>query len=519
MKVRKTRRKSFRGMGPDYRSLLLSALSGVLLFLSFPKFGHWAIAWVCLVPLLYSLRERDMTGAFLLGLVAGLVYNVGLLYWVSGVVVQYGHLPLYLGIFVMLLLALYLSLYVSLFAAGVTYFCRRQVPLAVTAPLLWVLLEYGKANLLTGFPWGNLAYSQYLNLPMIQIGDLTGTYGISFLLVLISAVVCDLITRKENQVVILTELVVGSLLLSAAYSYGVYRLADTTARIRNTPAKPVSVVQGNIDQSIKWDPRFQEEAIRIYTDLSGKAALSSPDLIVWPETATPFFFQQIDEKHGEVVAVARNTKAFLIFGSISYRRIENRTHFQNSAYLLSPQGELLGKYDKVHLVPYGEYVPLRRFFPFVEKLAVGIGDFLPGEGFEPLSLDGERAGILICYEAIFPEISRAYREKGASFLVNLTNDAWFGKSSAPYQHLAITTFRAVENRLFIIRAANTGISAFIAPTGEILSRTRLFETTVLEGILHVMEGRTFYSRFGDLFVYLCMAFFVMICIITQRRKT
>ena len=162
---------------------------------------------------------------------------------------------------------------------------------------------------------------------------------------------------------------------------------------------------------------------------------------------------------------------------------------------------------------------MRRFFPFVEKLAVGIGDFLPGEGFEPLSLDGERAGILICYEAIFPEISRAYREKGASFLVNLTNDAWFGKSSAPYQHLAITTFRAVENRLFIIRAANTGISAFIAPTGEILSRTRLFETTVLEGILHVMEGRTFYSRFGDLFVYLCMAFFVMICIITQRRKT
>ena len=460
-----------------------------------------------------------MTGAFLLGLVAGLVYNVGLLYWVSGVVVQYGHLPLYLGIFVMLLLALYLSLYVSLFAAGVTYFCRRQMPLAVTAPLLWVLLEYGKANLLTGFPWGNLAYSQYLNLPMIQVCDLTGTYGISFLLVLISSVLCDLITRKENQVVILTELVVGSLLLSAAYSYGVYRLADTAARIRNTPAKPVSVVQGNIDQSIKWDPRFQEEAIRIYTDLSGKAALSSPDLIVWPETATPFFFQQIDEKHGEVVAVARNTKAFLIFGSISYRRIENRTHFQNSAYLLSPQGEVLGKYDKVHLVPYGEYVPLRRFFPFVEKLAVGIGDFLPGEGFEPLSLDGERAGILICYEAIFPEISRAYREKGASFLVNLTNDAWFGKSSAPYQHLAITTFRAVENRLFIIRAANTGISVFIAPTGEILSRTRLFETTVLEGILHVMEGRTFYSRFGDLFVYLCMAFFVMICIITRRRKT
>ena len=505
-------------MRPDYHPLLLSVLSGVLLFLSFPKFGHWALAWVCLVPLLYTLRGRDMAGAFLLGLVAGLVYNVGLLYWVSGVVVQYGHLPLYLGIFIMLLLALYLSLYVSLFAAGVTYLGRRQIPLAVTAPLLWVLLEYGKATLLTGFPWGNLAYSQYLNLHMIQIGDLAGTYGVSFLLVLINAVLCDLIARKESQFVILTELVAGSVLLSAAYSYGVYRLADTGARIRNAPAKPVSIVQGNIDQSIKWDPRFQAETIRIYTDLSGKAALGSPDLIVWPETATPFFFQQVDEKHGEVVAVARNTNTFLIFGSISYRRIENQTHYQNSAYLLSPRGEVLGRYDKVHLVPYGEYVPLRRFFPFVEKLAIGIGDFLPGEGFEPLSLDGERAGILICYEAIFPEISRAYREKGASFLVNLTNDAWFGRSSAPYQHLAITAFRAVENRLFIVRAANTGISAIIAPTGEILSRTGLFETTVLQGIFHVMEGKTFYSKFGDLFVYLCMAFFAMICIITRRRK-
>ncbi|HOX94826.1 MAG TPA: apolipoprotein N-acyltransferase [Syntrophales bacterium] len=426
------------------------------MFLSFPKFGHWAFGWVCLVPLLCVLRGRDMAGAFMLGLVAGLVYNVGLLYWVSGVVVQYGHLPLWLGILIMLLLTLYLSLYVSLFAAAVNYLGRRQVPLAVTAPLLWVLLEYGKAHLLTGFPWGSLAYSQYLNLPMIQIADLTGPYGVSFLLVLVNAVLCDLITQKESRFVVLTELVAGSILLSAAYTYGAYRLADTGARIRNTPSKPVAIVQGNVDQSIKWDPRFQQETIRTYTELSGKAALGSPDLIVWPETATPFLFQQVDEKQGEVLAVARSAKAFLIFGSISYRRIENRTHFQNSAYLLSPQGEILGRYDKVHLVPYGEYVPLRPFFPFVEKLAVGVGDFLPGEGFEPLSMDGEKVGILICYEAIFPEISRAYRERGASFLVNLTNDAWFGKSSAPYQHLAITAFRAVENRLFIIRRPTRG---------------------------------------------------------------
>jgi apolipoprotein N-acyltransferase len=498
--------------------LLLSVLSGLLLFLSFPKFGHWALAWICLVPLFASLRGRDIAGALMLGLAGGLVFHVGLLYWVSGVVVQYGHLPLFLGVVVMLLLALYMSLYVSLFAAGVTYFGRKQVPLAVAAPVLWVLLEYGKANLLTGFPWGALAHSQYLNLPMIQIADLTGIYGISFLIVFVNAVLYDLITRRESRFFIIAELAIGCLLVSVVYAYGVYRLADTAARVKNTPAKAASIVQGNIDQSIKWDPRFQEETIRRYVEYSGKAAVRSPYLIVWPETATPFFFQQTDEKHGEVLSVAKSTQAFLIFGSPSYRRVDGRLHYQNSAYLLSPRGEVLGRYDKVHLVPYGEYVPLRPFFPFIEKLAVGIGDFLPGEDLEPLALDGAKAGILICYEAIFPEISRTYRQKGASLLVNLTNDAWFGTSSAPYQHLAITTFRAVENRLFVIRAANTGISAFIAPTGEILSQTGLFETTTLDGIFRVMEVRTFYTRFGDFFVYLCMAFFVMIGIMKRGRN-
>lgn len=508
-------RRKDRHLGP----YLLAAFSGLLLFLSFPKFGHWTVAWVALVPLFASLKGRDFAGALLLGLTSGLVFHVGLLYWVAGVVVQYGRLPFALGFFVMFLLALYLSLYVSLFAAGVTYFDRRQIPPVVAAPLLWVLLEYARANLLTGFPWGHLAHSQYANLPMIQIADLTGVYGISFLLVFVNAVLVDLVTRKVSRFQVVVELAVGSLFVAAVYSYGVYRLADTTARIQSTPAKGVSIVQGNIDQSVKWDPRFQEETIRTYVEYSGKAAVRNPYLIVWPETATPFFFQQIDEKHQEVLSVARNARAFLIFGSPSYRRVDHSLHYQNSAYLLSPQGEILGRYDKVHLVPYGEYVPLRPFFPFIEKLTVGIGDFLPGEGFEPLALDAAKAGILICYEAIFPEISRAYRQRGASFLVNLTNDAWFGTSSAPFQHLAITAFRAVENRLFVIRAANTGISAFIAPTGEILSRTGLFETAILDGVFRVMEIRTLYSRIGDLFVYLCAAFFLVLCTMTRWRKS
>ena len=175
----------------------------------------------------------------------------------------------------------------------------------------------------------------------------------------------------------------------------------------------------------------------------------------------------------------------------------------NSAFLLQPDGTLSGRYDKVHLVPYGEYVPLRRLFPFIGKLVAGVGDFRPGKGFYPLTIDGHRLGVLICYEAIFPEAARDYKRKGAELLVNITNDAWFGRTSAPYQHLSMTVFRAIENRLYLVRAANTGISAIIDPTGEILSRTGLFERTVLKGEVKIIDERTFYAAYGDLFVYLC----------------
>ena len=483
----------------------MAVLSGILLVLSFPKFGHGVTAWAALVPLLVAVRTLPFAPSVLAGVLAGFVQHVGLLYWVTHVVVHYGKLHMALGIPVMMLLALYLSLYTGLFAGGIALFRDRGIPAAAAAPLLWTALEYAKSMLLTGFPWENLAHSQYLNLPLIQVADITGTYGLSFLLVLVNAALAACIgAGREALRKTLAGVAAAGLLVALCAGYGVWRMADVAARFEPVPERTVALVQGNIDQSIKWDPSFQKETLRIYRELSLEAAARGARFIVWPETATPFMFQNRDELHDAVVGTARATGAWLLFGTPSYTRHEGALRFQNSAVVLSPAGEIAGSYSKVHLVPYGEYVPLRPLFPFVEKLAVGVGDFLPGEGFEPVDAAEARVGFLICYEGIFPEIGRAYGRNGATLLVNVTNDAWFGTTSAPFQHLSMTVFRAVENRIYVARAANTGVSAVIDATGRITARTGLFERTTLTAPVKIHRIGTFYTAAGDWFVFACL---------------
>ena len=208
----------------------------------------------------------------------------------------------------------------------------------------------------------------------------------------------------------------------------------------------------------------------------------------------------------------------MIFGSPRYEEKNGIRSYMNSAYLLRPNGEIGGRYDKVHLVPYGEYVPLRQLFPFIGKLVVGVGDFKPGKGLEPLIDQGRRVGVLICYEVIFPDAARAYKRKHSDVLVNITNDAWFGKTSAPYQHLSMAVFRSVENRLYLVRAANTGISAIIDPMGTIRSGTNLFERTVVRGEVKFIDEKTLYAAYGDWFVYLSGVLLITNEWIQKRRR-
>jgi apolipoprotein N-acyltransferase len=498
---------------------ILAFLSGLLLFLSFPKYGNGMVAWVSLIPLFFTLQQSGPSEGFKFGFLAGLVAHVGILYWIANVVVQYGYLPLYIGIAAMLLLAAYLSFYTALFSMGVVFLRQRGIPLILSAPLLWTILEYVRSQLLTGFPWESLGYSQYLFGRAIQVADVTGIYGISFAIVMTNAALYGLLALRGRRRFLLIETAMTFLVIMAMLAYGSFRIAYIEKLSSKAKYIDVVLVQGNIDQNIKWNPLYQEKTIDIYRYLSLSSGISSAGLIVWPETAAPFYFQRPGAFQTQVMEVAKTTRSILLFGSPSYEEEEGKLFYSNSAYLLNPDGSVSGRYDKVHLVPYGEYVPLRSIFPFIGKLVAGVGDFRPGTEFKPLPSNHTRLGILICYEGIFPEASREYKQGGAQLLVNITNDAWFGDSSAPYQHLSMTVFRAIENRLSLLRAANTGISAIIDPTGRILFQTRIFERTTLKGRAIMVDEKTFYAAYGDMFVYLCVvALFIMSIFTMQRRR-
>ena len=477
------------------RNIYFALFSGILFFLSFPKFGLGFIAWIALVPLFIALRDtRSIGRALLLGWVAGLTACVGIVYWIAYVVVQYGYLPFYLGLSIMLLLACYLGLYFALFAAGIVYF-KRKVPLFIVAPTLWVCLEYVKSRLFTGFPWENLGYSQFNNILLIQIADVTGIFGLSLLIVLLNVAFFEIVTKRSKKSFALAAIVV--LLWSCVYVYGVLRIAEIDKVLKAAQTMNVTLIQGNIDQSIKWNKDFQKETINIYEELSLRRPQAGGSLLVWPETAVPFNFQDENDLHRQLRALPVKTNSWFIFGSMSYARRSQGLDYFNSAYLLSPQGLILGKYDKVHLVPYGEYVPFRELFPFVNGLTAGIGDFTEGKGFSPLNMGERKIGVLICYEGILPEAARAYKNAGSELLVNITNDAWFGSTSAPYQHLSMAAFRAVETRLYLVRAANTGISAIVDPTGKVVADTKLFKKDAIHGIIKFIALPTFYARYGD----------------------
>lgn len=424
----------------------------------------------------------------------------------------------------MLLLSAFLALFVAAVTASVVYFRDRGIPAILSVPVLWTCMEYAKSHLLTGFPWENLAYSQHSFLSIIQIGDITGFYGITFLIVFVNVAIADLISLQKsgsNKKRVWIEVSAAALLFASTYAYGVYRIGSVDESVRKIKTEPVALIQGNIDQSIKWEPSFQDESLRIYLDLTRKTSQGtnpSPGLVIWPETATPFYFQDVDDRHREILRLARESRTWLLFGSPSYIPERGTDYSRNSAFMISPEGSIAGRYDKMHLVPFGEYVPLRKYFPFMSRLVAGVGDFLTGSGFTTLKTDHHRIGVLICYEAIFPEISRAYIQGGADLLVNITNDAWFGRTSAPYQHLSMTAFRAVESRRYIVRAANTGISAIIDPVGRISNQTDLYRKSGLAGSVRYLQIDSIYVRVGDVFAYACLVGLGIMLISTFRRK-
>jgi apolipoprotein N-acyltransferase len=464
---------------------------------------------------LVSLRGLDGGRAFRVGWIFGLVHYLTLLYWVVFTMRTYGYLPWWQCVSLLVLLAAYLSIYPGLFALAVVRLVKRPGHLVILAPVFWVALEYLRSFMLTGFPWGIVGYSQFNRLHIIQISDMFGVYGVTFLIVLFNATIYVLLLslaekKWEGQPVGRTLalkaglLAIGMTLLSLGY--GSLRIKAVDDVLAKAPSAHVAVVQGNIDQARKWDPAFQIETIRKYMALTAKAASRQPDLVVWPETATPFYFAASPKLTRMVTDAVRQTGIHLLVGSPSVDTEEGRQDYYNSAYLVTPDGRAGQRYDKVHLVPFGEYIPLKRILSFAGKMVAQVGDFSAGEKGRTLVWREDKApiGVQICFEIIFPGLSRSLVKNGASLLVNLTNDAWFGRSSAAYQHFSMAVFRAVENRRSLVRCANTGISGFIDPVGRVVVQTPLFKDVVVDRQMPELRETSIYTRFGDLLAVACL---------------
>jgi len=501
------------------KDILFSLLSGILLILSFPKFDFEFLAWLALVPLFYSIEGKGLFHAFSLGFLTGFVSYLGILYWIIVAVHTYGNVPLLLSGLILLLLVIYLSLFIGVFTL-LTRFVQMQSRLQtiLLTPILWVSLEYLRSFLLTGFPWANLSYSQYLNLPFIQMADITGAYGLSFVILLVNATLYQVLQQWPKKIFPIREVVITALILLGFLIYGYIKMGNVDRQMAEQPSLKIGLAQGNIDQSIKWDESFQKETLKIYERLSLKVAEEKPDLIIWPETATPFFFQEAHEYQPLVLDIPKRTNAFLLFGSPAYKIERGKVNHYNSAYLVSPSKEFIGRYDKIHLVPYGEYVPLGELIP-LGSLGEGIGNFKSGKVIYNFSLPQGKFGVLICFEIIFPDLCRRFVKGGADFLVTITNDAWFGRTSAPHQHFTIAVFRAVENRVFIARAANTGISGFIDPRGKILKKGEIFTEEAINGTIRLSKKKTFYNLYGDVFAWVCSGLSVLLLgfALSQKR--
>ena len=490
--------------------------SGILVILAFPVFDLAYVAWAAFVPFLVSLRGKDEKQAFASGYVFGLTYFFGTLYWIYHSISVYGGMPFVASLIVVFFLCCYLSLYPALFSFIFSSILRKtRLPALFIAPVVWVVLEFIRSYALTGFPWASIGYSQYRFLPMIQVSDITGIYGISFLVLAVNGAIVDLLILKkrirEMPLFPVSYTVVGlcALLLAimASLGYGYWRLGQE----REGHNIRVSIVQGNIEQDRKWEPAFQEEVLDTYFTLSKKAAESSPQLIVWPETAVPFMFGY-DLKNSEKLTEFQKTLGSqLLFGSVLVReKSAANTLLSNSAVLLGKEGKTTYTYDKIHLVPFGEYVPLRSVLFFIDKLVAGIGDYVPGRSYAVAETEFGRFGTLVCYEIIFPGMVRKFYAKGGDFIVTITNDAWFGRTPGPYQHFSMAVFRAIENRKPVVRSANTGISGFIESSGRVLSKTRLFQRQVLSEEVKTDRTMTFYTKYGDLFAYVCIVLFIVL---------
>ena len=493
----------------------ICVLAGVLLFLSCADFDIWPFAWFAVAPLLaVALHPTTRRPAFY-GFATGLVANGGGFYWIVPFLERFGHLPLVAAIPIFLLLVAYQAITFTIFAWAVRRLCDRfDTGATFIAPVVYVALELCVPFV---FPW-YLAITQAWVRPAIQIADLTGPLGVSFLLVLCNGALYDAYHCWRKQVPLpLRRLALAAGVLAAAFGYGVVRIHQVEVARKAAPKLKVGVVQANIGIQEKWDPRFSAEQLAVHQMESRKLEREGAQLVVWPESSYPYLFRRDQTQDWPLSDPRRAQRGFstpLLFGSLTVG--DQSPYPYNSALLLDKDGDLRGRFDKNILMVFGEYIPYYEQLKFIKKWIPETSNWARGTDVEVFPLKTPagvvRLGPMICYEDIFPSFGRRLTRRTPNVLVNITNDAWFGRTSEPYEHLALSVYRSVESRLDLVRAVNTGVSAFVDATGRVYDKTRSVDPDETPGVqpmtllddVAVLQPFTLYATLGEWFGGLCL---------------
>lgn len=489
------------------QNILISLTCGILASLAFPGANIFWLAWVALAPVIYFMLRLPARSAFYCAAAFALGFMGSHLIWIK----IFGVLP-------WILLTIFQSLFILAFFfwGRFTVLRSRYWAGLFLIPSLWIITEWIRARGMFGFTWGDLGYSQYKFLPVLQIASLAGVWGVSFLIVLFNtslALFALSLTTKRNIKSASAGLVLCVLAVAGVCIYGNAMLAMP---VNGDRIFKTAVLQGNISQDITGDYLyFMEKSWSVYTDLTLQAAKEGANLVIWPETTVPGCTGLDSYVQGRLKNLSEKTGANLVVGGWD----ESLGQVYNTAFAFSRLG-IADSYAKRHLVPFGEFVPARKYLPFLQYYRVRADNTSPGSGYRVMQFDGHKVGTVICFESAFPEIARTMTVSGAEFLCIITNDEWFGKSAAAEQHFSKSIVRSVENGRYTLRAAATGISAVIDPRGRVLASLPEESKGMLRRDIMGVSRVTFYTRHGDWLVCISIifAFFATVAALLRPRS-